>query len=598
MRNEVSLCMIVKNEEEYLPQCLESVKDVVDEIIIIDTGSTDRTIDIAKSYRAKVYPYKWNNNFSEARNESLKYATKDWILILDADDELKGQYKDNFKALVNMELDEKAVYIFETLNYYGDKADNNCITVNLNPRMFRNNRGIHYEGEIHNQLMYKNNQYDAICNDVKIYHYGYLNKTIKAKDKRNRNISILNEKIKKEPDEGFNYFNLGNEYMALGDTRKALECYYKAYENFNPLTGFGPILLLRIIVANYNIREYNTALKFVDIATNNYDKFSDAYFFKALIYKDLGKITLQIKALEKCIEIGEPPAKLKFFYGSGGYKAYYELANVYMLFKDYDMAYKYYSKAIDDNPDYIDSIYGIGHLLKEKAVPVKEFKETIETFCSTAAKDYSIAAETFYNEGFYKTALDYVESLQQAGNKSEKLIILKAKCLIRSGEYEKCINMSTLDEKSDFYMEFVMYKILSNISLGKYDDLSALLVSVDQKTLSDRDNKIFEVCSELIKLFTNGKSSMLSEDENEKNYIFIILEICEIMLINEDFDELKVAVNLLNLINNKYVLLYLGKLYNAYGYFDFAKKEIIRSIKEFEVYDNESLDILKSYSYI
>ena len=88
MRNEVSLCMIVKNEENYLPNCLNSIKDIVDEIIVVDTGSTDKTVDIAKSFGAKVYYFPWRNNFSEARNESLKYATKDWILILDADDEL------------------------------------------------------------------------------------------------------------------------------------------------------------------------------------------------------------------------------------------------------------------------------------------------------------------------------------------------------------------------------------------------------------------------------------------------------------------------------------------------------------------------------
>ncbi len=125
MNNTVSLCMIVKNEEDNLPRCLESIKDIVDEIIIVDTGSTDKTVEIAKSYGAKVYYLKWNNNFSEARNESLKYATKDWILILDGDDELRAQYKENFKVLLNSNLDEKTIYFFETLSYYGDTVDNN-----------------------------------------------------------------------------------------------------------------------------------------------------------------------------------------------------------------------------------------------------------------------------------------------------------------------------------------------------------------------------------------------------------------------------------------------------------------------------------------
>ena len=76
----ISLCMIVKNEEENLPRCLDSVRDVVDEIVIVDTGSTDRTVEIAESYGAKVFYHPWEGSFSKARNYSLKYATCDWIL--------------------------------------------------------------------------------------------------------------------------------------------------------------------------------------------------------------------------------------------------------------------------------------------------------------------------------------------------------------------------------------------------------------------------------------------------------------------------------------------------------------------------------------
>ncbi|MFM7477225.1 MAG: glycosyltransferase family 2 protein, partial [Microcystis aeruginosa] len=85
---KLSLCMIVKNEAENLRRCLDSVKGVVDEMIVMDTGSTDDTIAIAKSYGAIVPSYDWRGNFSDARNEALKYVTGDWILVLDADEEL------------------------------------------------------------------------------------------------------------------------------------------------------------------------------------------------------------------------------------------------------------------------------------------------------------------------------------------------------------------------------------------------------------------------------------------------------------------------------------------------------------------------------
>jgi len=593
MSNTVSLCMIVKNEEDYLPTCLENIVDIVDEIIIVDTGSTDRTVDIAKSYGAKVYYFKWNNNFSEARNESLKYATKDWILILDADDEFTTKYKESFKLLLNSKLDENAIYFFETLNYYGDNIDSNSITINLNPRMFKNNQGIHYEGEIHNQLVYSQSKYGAIYNPVKIYHYGYLNKTITAKNKRDRNITILNRQIIEEPNNNFAYYNLGNEYTALGNVKQALEYYYKSYENFNSQSGFSAILLLRIIISNYNMQKYNDALNFIEIGSKYYPNFTDLYFFKALVYKDLVQPTLQIKALEKCIELGEPPSELKFFYGSGGFKAYFELGNAYMSLNDYDAAYSAYVESIKSKPDFIDPVYCICHILNQKQGPFDEFKSTILSLFSDFPSSYTIIADIFYNEGFYKISLEYIEKCEQLGIVTENLTMLKAKCFVRSNAFDECINIDTIDENSPFHLPLSMYKALSSILNNNYDYALSIVMSFQENTLSEYNNKLLRVYSELLKLFTKEETDVLSEDENEKDYIIIILEICEILIINKRFNELAIAVNLLNLINNKFVLLYLGKLYNNYGYIDIAKKEIIKSIKELDIYDNEGLDILK-----
>lgn len=84
----ISLCMIVKDEEQVLERCLDSVKELVDEIVIVDTGSTDATKDIAARYTDRLFHFEWNHDFSAARNFSFRQATQDYILWLDADDEL------------------------------------------------------------------------------------------------------------------------------------------------------------------------------------------------------------------------------------------------------------------------------------------------------------------------------------------------------------------------------------------------------------------------------------------------------------------------------------------------------------------------------
>ena len=594
MTNEISLCMIVKNEEENLQRCLNSIYDMVDEIIIVDTGSTDKTVDIAKKFGAKVHYVKWNNNFSEARNESLKYASKDWILILDADDEFYMEDRKTFKVLLDSNLDEKAIYYFETLSYYGNSIQNGDIAVNINPRLFKNNRGIHYEGEIHNQLVFVQGEYNAICDSIKIHHYGYLDNMIISKDKRNRNISILKKQIKNNINKAFAYFNLGNEYSSLDDTTNALECYYKSYEDFDSGRGYSFILILRIIISNYNLGKYNEALKFINIGIKHYPKCTDIYFYKALIYKAIDRPTLQIKALEKCIEMGEPPSELKFIYGTGTFKAYYELGNVYMKFKDYDTSYNYYIEAISSKPDYIEPLYNIAHILKEQEVAIDEFKTIIERFFTENEKSsHSIIADLFYDIGYYKTALEYIEKYKEIGIATENMIILKTKCLIRTGEFEAYIKLKDLDKESSNYLSFSMYKVLSGIVLNKYDYSITILNNFKEDNLSNYDKKKFKVYFALVKLLKKESPKILSKDENEKEYMSIILEILEILLINNKFDELKVAVNLLNLVDNRFALLYLGKLYYKHGYIDVARAEILRSIKKFEIYDDVALDILR-----
>ena len=129
----LSLCMITKNEEKNISRCLNSVKEIVDEIIIVDTGSTDNTIEIAKSYGANIYHYDWTNDFSDARNKSLEKATKDWILVLDADEELPYEEGLKLKNVINTSQMEGLFLRLE--NIIGDRNLGDAVVL----RAFKNN---------------------------------------------------------------------------------------------------------------------------------------------------------------------------------------------------------------------------------------------------------------------------------------------------------------------------------------------------------------------------------------------------------------------------------------------------------------------------
>src|SRR3989344_8298667 len=116
----LSLCMIVRDEEKDLESCLKAVKDHVDEIVIVDTGSKDKTVEIAKKFTSKVFHFEWCDDFSAARNESLKHATGDWILVLDADERISKKDLEEIRKLIKNK-NEDGYALQKTKNIYQKK---------------------------------------------------------------------------------------------------------------------------------------------------------------------------------------------------------------------------------------------------------------------------------------------------------------------------------------------------------------------------------------------------------------------------------------------------------------------------------------------
>jgi|GEM_PF-1419014 len=209
---KISACLMVKNEEELLPQCLESIHDLVDEIIVVDTGSEDRTVEIAKSYGAKVYHHPWENNFSKHRNQSISYATGDWFLIIDADEKVK---RDNLSvekirtALANVSPKKNAV-LATVVDYKRSGTENVRFK---SARFFRNNAGVHYAGTVHNKPTYTG---QAVNSDLHIFHYGYDLDKEKMQAKFKRTTSLLKQRINENPGDFEAYFYLANSYGSEG----------------------------------------------------------------------------------------------------------------------------------------------------------------------------------------------------------------------------------------------------------------------------------------------------------------------------------------------------------------------------------------------
>ncbi|HHV62433.1 MAG TPA: glycosyltransferase [Firmicutes bacterium] len=228
-RPTLSLCMIVKNEERFLARCLDSVKDVVDEMIIVDTGSTDRTVEIAKSYGAKVYFHEWKNDFAEARNASLEKATGDWILVMDADEVLAPGMYHVIHRLVNGR--QRAIYCARISNQRHMDEGSPLFEHFMN-RLFPSDPNIRFVGVIHERVVSLSHEPLPIHNilDFVILHIGYKGEVLISRKKHLRNLTLLKQSISQFPSDPYYHYSLGGTYYELGKVNLAIDELSKAYE--------------------------------------------------------------------------------------------------------------------------------------------------------------------------------------------------------------------------------------------------------------------------------------------------------------------------------------------------------------------------------
>jgi len=197
----LSQCMIVKNEEKHIEKALEWAKPIAYEQIVVDTGSTDKTVEIAESMGAKIYHFKWIDDFSAAKNFAIEQATGNWIAFLDADEHMSpGDVNKLMKKLNEVEQNResgKNITIIKTPMVDLDD-EGNATGVFLHSRIYRNIKEIRYSGRIHESITAYGESLTA--DDISIIHTGYSESEHKEKNKTDRNIKLLRKELESSPD--------------------------------------------------------------------------------------------------------------------------------------------------------------------------------------------------------------------------------------------------------------------------------------------------------------------------------------------------------------------------------------------------------------
>lgn len=222
----LTVCILARDEERNIRRALESAKPVADEIVVVDTGSTDRTVEIALEFGAKVIHHPWNDDFAEARNVGLGHATGRWVLMLDADEAISAEMARELpRVLQNPKVDG---YIQPVVDYYNGTAWASTPVL----RLFRNRPEYRYAGRIHEQIDRSILAAKGVVEPLQlaIEHYGYTPDEDRRKDRRARNIRMLERSLAQEPDNAHSWYYLGVENLLLGELGKAGKCFMRTLE--------------------------------------------------------------------------------------------------------------------------------------------------------------------------------------------------------------------------------------------------------------------------------------------------------------------------------------------------------------------------------
>jgi glycosyltransferase involved in cell wall biosynthesis len=351
--NQISLCMIVKNEESNLERCLKPIAPYMDEIIIVDTGSTDRTKEIALRYTDKVYDFIWINDFAAARNYSISKASHEYVLVLDADEYTQS-------------IDVKAIKQVITENPFGigRLLRVNEYTRNGNSYKFRervnrlfSKKYYQYEGIIHEQVMPViqaegvHSKEDLQLEDdtylipLSIQHSGYEGDLEARKRKTERNIALLKKALEQSSEDPYILYQLGKSYYMKEDYLNACEYFGQAlYFDLDPRLEYVQDMVESYGYSLLNSEQYDTAIQLINI----YDEFghsADFIFLIALILMNNGRFEEAIKEFLKAA--GKSEAKME---GVNGYLAYYNIGVIFECLGDNRNARSYYSKCGNYEP--------------------------------------------------------------------------------------------------------------------------------------------------------------------------------------------------------------------------------------------------------
>ncbi|MDL2301837.1 glycosyltransferase [Lachnospiraceae bacterium OttesenSCG-928-D06] len=335
----ISFCIIARNEERHIEKCLMRLQTKFEEypheIVIIDTGSTDRTKEIARKYTKKIYDYVWSDDFSEARNESIRRATYDWVFIIDCDEYLEKIDMNEFAHQITS-FDNNVIGTFSLRNASIEEGKK-IFSIEKCSRLF-SRKHFEYKGRIHEQLVSLLDKEAKKFVDIPLmfYHNGYAEN---PKEKGQRNIKLLKMELADGGADPYIFYQLGKAYHMVEQPEKALVYYERALGyDLDPKVNYVQNLVEAYGYCLIEIGYQKEAINLVRVY-NEFAVRADFYFLMGHIYMNNGFFGKAVKEFEKATK-----SHIYRVEGVNGHKAYYNIGVIYECIGNKEKAIKFYSK--------------------------------------------------------------------------------------------------------------------------------------------------------------------------------------------------------------------------------------------------------------
>lgn len=374
----ISLCMIALNEEEYIAGCLESAAGAVDEIILVDTGSKDRTVQIAESFGAKIFPFSWRDDFSAARNESLRHATGDWILVLDADEELTPEAVGMIREAPSQW--DRAAFYLPLVNLLEDGRRMECLMV----RLFPNRPDIRFRYLIHEQVLPDITHYSRKAGKplgilrAEILHKGYQSHVIQGRAKTERNRRIFKKQLGLYPRDVYSWYKYAEFLRISGAPRHEIgEALIRTHAflrelprekaRSHPFSGeVSALLSLEILDGKKDPQE---ALRILNEGVEAFAHTPHLFFVKAGVEKALGRLEDAVASYERCLEFDSKEFMVPVTQGVNSWQALTGIGLCRMDLGDLEGARTYLERSIRLYPDQHEPYAALAEMEHKKGNP-------------------------------------------------------------------------------------------------------------------------------------------------------------------------------------------------------------------------------------